>query len=154
MIYVTGSLGGSLQGKHLTFEPRLEEGLWLRESRWANSMIDISDGLATDLGHILEMSKAGAEISADAVPVSDAARAMKDKRTPLEHALFDGEDFELLFTVSSEKQQVFESSWKDVFELPCTAIGRITDRPGGIVLVDAAGKKKSLKDAGYEHFSK
>lgn len=152
-IYVTGSLGGSLQGKHLTFEPRLEEGLWLRESRWANAMIDISDGLATDLGHILEMSKAGAEILADAIPVSDAVRAMKDKRSPLEHALFDGEDFELLFTVSSEKQKVFESSWKDVFELPCTAIGRITDRPGGIMLADAAGKTKSLKDAGYEHFS-
>jgi thiamine-monophosphate kinase len=153
VIYVTGSLGGSLLGKHLSFEPRLEEGLWLRESRWANAMIDISDGLATDLGHILEMSKAGAEISADAVPVSDAARAMKANRTPLDHALFDGEDFELLFTVSSEKQQVFESSWNDVFELPCTAIGRITDRSGGIMLVDAAGKKKSLKDAGYEHFS-
>lgn len=152
-IYVTGSLGGSLEGKHLTFEPRLQEGLWLRESRWANAMIDISDGLATDLGHILEMSNAGAEISADAVPLSDAARAMKDKRTPLEHALFDGEDFELLFTVSSEKQQMFESSWKDVFELPCTAIGRITDQPGGIMLVDASGKTKSLRDAGYEHFS-
>jgi thiamine-monophosphate kinase len=153
-IFVTGSLGGSLQGKHLTFEPRLEEGLWLRESRWANSMIDISDGLATDLGHLLERSKAGAEILAEKIPVSDAARAMKDKRTPLERALFDGEDFELLFTVSSEKQHMFESSWKDVFELPCTAIGRITDRPGGIVLADAAGKKKSLKDFGYEHFSK
>ena len=74
VIYVTGSLGGSLPGKHLTFEPRIEEGLWLRECRWANAMIDISDGLATDLGHILEMSKAGAEILADAVPVSDAAR--------------------------------------------------------------------------------
>lgn len=152
-IYVTGSLGGSLQGKHLTFEPRLEEGLWLRESRWANAMIDISDGLATDLAHILEMSKAGAEILADAIPVSDAVRAMKDKRSPLEHALFDGEDFELLFTVSSEKQKVFESSWKDVFELPCTAIGRITDQPGGIMLADASGKTKSLRDAGYEHFS-
>jgi thiamine-monophosphate kinase len=153
-IYVTGSLGGSLQGKHLTFEPRLEEGLWLRESRWANAMIDISDGLATDLGHILERSGVGAEIWAEKIPISDESRTMKDKRTPLEHALFDGEDFELLFTVSPEKQQVFESSWKDVFELPCTAIGRITDRPGGIVLADAAGKKKSLKDFGYEHFSK
>jgi thiamine-monophosphate kinase len=153
-IYVTGSLGGSLRGKHLTFEPRLEEGLWLRESQWANSMIDISDGLVTDLGHILERSKAGAEIFAAHIPVSDASRAMKDHCSPLEHALFDGEDFELLFTVSAEKREAFESSWQDVFELPCTAIGRITDRPGRITLVDAAGKKKALKDAGYEHFSK
>ncbi len=153
VIYVTGALGGSLAGKHLSFEPRLEEGLWLRESRWANAMIDISDGLATDLGHILEMSKVGAEISADAIPVSTAARKMKTGRTSLEHALFDGEDFELLFTVSAEKQPGFESSWKDVFKLPCTAVGRIVKAPRGIVLVDAAGKKKSLKDAGYEHFS-
>jgi thiamine-monophosphate kinase len=153
VIYVTGSLGGSLRGRHLTFEPRLEEGLWLRESRWANAMIDISDGLATDLGHIVERSKAGAEIIAERIPVSDESRAIKDNRTPLEHALFDGEDFELLFTVSSEKQHVFESSWGDVFDLPCTAIGRITDPSGGIVLVGAAGEKKSLRDAGYEHFS-
>ena len=99
------------------------------------------------------MSKVGAEISADAIPVSTAARKMKTGRTSLEHALFDGEDFELLFTVSAEKQPGFESSWKDVFKLPCTAVGRIVKAPRGIVLVDAAGKKKSLKDAGYEHFS-
>ena len=153
-IYVTGSLGGSLRGKHLTFEPRLKEGLWLREFRWANAMIDISDGLTTDMNHLLEPNKVGAEILMNTIPISDAALAMEDKRTPLEHALFDGEDFELLFTVSAEKQSAFESSWKGIFELPCVAIGRITDRPGDLALADEAGTIKPLEGAGYEHFSK
>ena len=153
VLYVTGSLGGSLEGKHLTFEPRIEEGLWLRESRWANAMIDNSDGLATDLGHLLEMSHVGAEVSAAAIPISDAACMIKGGRAPLEHALLDGEDFELLFTVSPEKQRMFESSWKDVFELPCTAIGRITGQAGRLLLADAAGHTTSLKEVGYEHFS-
>ncbi len=152
LIYVTGTLGGSLAGKHLTFEPRLEEGLWLREARWANAMIDLSDGLATDLRHILDMSGMGAEIEAEAIPISREARAARTKRTPLEHALFDGEDFELLFTVSANKQKAFESSWQDSFKLPCTNIGVITGRRRQVVLRAADGIRHPLPDRGFEHF--
>jgi thiamine-monophosphate kinase len=150
-IYVTGALGGSLRGKHLKFEPRIEEGLWLREYGWANAMIDISDGLVTDLGHVLESSKVGAELRADWIPVSADARKMRGKRSPLERALFDGEDFELLFTVSPDRKMVFESSWEETFVLPCTCVGRITGKASGLTVV-SGGRAMRVKDAGYQHF--
>lgn len=148
LVYVTGSLGGSLRGKHLNFEPRVEEGLWLRECQWVHAMIDISDGLARDLGHILEESGVGAELDAEAIPVSRDARAMRGDA--LEHALFDGEDFELLFTVPAEKKEVFESSWRETFRLPCTAIGRIVKSRG--LRLRVAGKRIPLRAGGFEHF--
>lgn len=153
LVYVTGTLGGSLAGKHLSFEPRLEEGLWLRECGWAGSMIDVTDGLATDLGHILERSGVGAEVEASRVPVSEEARRAPGGRTPVEHALFDGEDFELVFTVAPEKQAAFESSWQDTFELPCARIGRITASSGRLDLLDGRGGRQALANGGYEHFS-
>lgn len=153
-IYVTGSLGGSLAGRHLAFEPRVAEGLWLREEGWANSMIDISDGLASDLLHIVEMSGVGAELLAEQIPVSPSARRARDGRGALDHALNDGEDFELLFTVSAGKQAAFESSWRDTFDLPCSRIGRMTGKRGRVVLVDARGRRTVLKNAGFEHFAR
>ncbi len=150
-IYVTGSLGGSLKGRHLSFDPRLEEGLWLRECEWANAMIDVSDGLATDLQHILDESGVGATIRADRVPVSKAAGARGSSRA-LSKALYDGEDFELLFTVSAGKQAAFESSWRDTFRLGCVCIGSVTARRGGLMWVDRAGRRTRLADSGYEHF--
>lgn len=148
VIYVTGVLGGSLRGKHLTFEPRVEEGLWLRESQWAHAMIDISDGLARDLGHIAEESGVGAELDAERIPVSREARSFRDD--PLKHALFDGEDFELLFSVSPEKQKAFESSWRETFHLPCTAIGRMVRRKG--LWLREGGRVRRLPAGGFEHF--
>jgi len=89
LIYVTGPLGGAQKsGKHLSFEPRLEWGKALRESGVVTSMMDISDGLATDLRHILKASGVGAELVSENIP----------RIGTLEEALFDGEDFELLFT--------------------------------------------------------
>lgn len=151
-IYVTGELGGSLAGKHLRFDPRIEEGLWLRESGWAGAMIDVSDGLVTDLGHIVESSRVGAELDARAIPISAAARRARGGRTPLEHALFDGEDFELLFTVAADKETAFRSCWQDTFRLRCTRVGCITNKKGRITLADGAGPAKPLADRGFEHF--
>ena len=151
-IYVTGALGGSIAGKHLTFDPRLEEGLWLREVGFANAMIDVSDGLASDLRQILERSGTGAVLYADRIPVSPAAKKKRGKKSPLDHALGDGEDFELLFTVSRDRQAVFESSWKENFSLPCACIGEIVSRRRGMTLVGSDGRRIDWKGSGYEHF--
>jgi len=102
-LMVTGELGGSQAGKHLEFEPRLAEAQWLAEHFPIHAMIDVSDGLAGDLGHILRSSGVGAELLARAIPVSRAAKlqARAQSKPPLLAALGDGEDFELLFTVGS-----------------------------------------------------
>ena len=119
---VTGRLGGSLpSGAHLTFEPRIREGEWLRER--VNAMIDISDGLASELWHVAEESNARLILDANAVPLSDAAKATK---SPLSHALADGEDFELLFSVPPEAEATFDTDWQAAFpNLPCTRIGHV-----------------------------
>ena len=101
-IFVTGPLGGSITGEHLTFTPRVREALELHSAVDLHAMIDLSDGLSSDLYHILDESHVGATLIADAIPITDSARQMTDGRTPLDHALADGEDFELLFTVSSD----------------------------------------------------
>ncbi len=97
---MTGPLGGSILGKHLDFTPRVREALALHAAVALHAMIDISDGLAADVAHLCAESGCGAVLRADAIPVADAARAMTDGRSPLEHALGDGEDFELVFAVS------------------------------------------------------
>jgi thiamine-monophosphate kinase len=101
-VFVTGPLGGSLLGKHLDPTPRVTEALALHAAVDLHAMIDISDGLATDLNHILEESRCGAVLDAAAVPIAHAAieREKQTGKTPLDHALNDGEDFELAFTVS------------------------------------------------------
>ncbi len=73
-IFVTGELGGSLAGRHLDFEPRLAEARWLADHFHVHAMLDISDGLAGDLRHILEAGRVGAEILKSALPVSRAAK--------------------------------------------------------------------------------
>ena len=150
--YVTGALGGSLAGRHLDFEPRVEEGRWLREGGWAGALMDLSDGVAADLRRMLEQSGAGAELELAAVPVSDAARAPVDGRAPLEHALCDGEDFELLFTVPAARRAAFESAWRGRFALACTAIGAITASAGEMTAIAPDGRRAPLAQDGYQHF--
>jgi thiamine-monophosphate kinase len=101
-IFITGPLGGSLLGKHLDPTPRVNEALALHAAVDLHAMIDVSDGLAADLNHILEESRCGAVFDAAAIPIAPAAveRAKQTGKTPLDHALGDGEDFELVFTVS------------------------------------------------------
>ncbi len=161
-IYVTGELGGSLQsGRHLDFEPRIAEGIWLRSEGWASSAIDISDGLAGDLAHILESSGVGAVLDAAAVPVSAVVSEGRgnlercaDGLLPLEHALFDGEDFELLFTVHPERERFFISAWQNVFDLRCTCIGYLTKKARVIEYVDEVGRALNIRGESHEHFRK
>ena len=163
-LYVTGALGGSRAGRHLRFAPRVAEGQWLRAGCWATAAIDLSDGLATDLGHIVEMSRVGAELFADKIPIARAiarspanavrkGAARRSGRTPLAHALCDGEDFELLFTVPARRAAAFETAWRKKFRLAVTCIGAITRRSGRIDLVDVRGRRAPLRGAGFEHFA-
>jgi thiamine-monophosphate kinase len=152
-LYVTGSLGGSGLGRHLRFEPRLREGQWLRDAAGVTAMMDVSDGLATDLRRLAAASGTGVVLDLGCVPVAAAARRLRDQRSALEHALADGEDFELLFTVPSRKVRAVESAWANAFRLPCTRIGAMTAQPGRVEGRDGE-ECKELTLHGYEHFSR
>ncbi len=98
-LFVTGPLGGSILGKHFDFTPRVREAQALQNHAALHAMIDISDGLSADVFHLCEESGCGAVLIADRIPLSDAARQMPGGQSALEHALGDGEDFELAFGV-------------------------------------------------------
>jgi thiamine-monophosphate kinase len=102
-ICVTGELGGSLAGRHLSFSPRVREAAFLHEATSLTAMLDVSDGLVADLFHILEESQCGAVLDAETIPISEAAKSLAGNRTPLQRALGDGEDFELLFTLPADE---------------------------------------------------
>jgi thiamine-monophosphate kinase len=151
MILVTGTLGGSILGKHLRFEPRLKEGIALNKNFLIHAMIDISDGLTADLNHILEESDVGAILYEDRIPVSHAALELSKKsgHTPLYHALSDGEDYELLMTLSKAqaKRVLMSGLFKDV-KLSC--IGEIVEG-SGIQMKSPGGNIRHIKPRGYEH---
>ncbi len=130
-IYVTGVLGGSILGHHHRFTPRLAEGAWLAGRHEVRSLMDLSDSLAKDL-HALTPRGTTASLSAPAIPISAAARtlAKRDGRPALAHALCDGEDFELLFTINSRTDQAeFGAAWRKTFFTRLTCIGRFTRTP-------------------------
>lgn len=158
-IFVTGELGGSLAGKHLEFEPRLAEARWLAESFSIHAMIDLSDGLAGDLRHILKAGRAGAELLQHAIPVSRAAKERARRRAcqsadnpPFVAALTDGEDFELLFTLAGSDAVKLLDAWKKQFpKLRLSCIGKITSG-AGITIRDQTGLHPFTSD-GYVHFA-
>ncbi len=151
VIMVTGALGGSILGKHITFKPRLKESLLLNKKYNINSMIDISDGLAADLGHILDESGVGAVLYEDEVPISaDAKRlACKTGLSTLHHALHDGEDYELLFTLSDKESKKLLASKS--FPARLSKIGHI-NKSKGIKMQGIDSKLKKIKSIGYKHF--
>ena len=155
-LWVTGELGGSLAGKHLDFEPRLAEARWLAANFPIHAMIDLSDGLAGDLRHILKAGGVGAELLKTAVPVSRAAKlqARTSARTKpaFTAALTDGEDFELLFTIAGGDAVKLLDAWKREFpELKLSCIGKIV-AGGGVTIRDKNGAR-TLNEHGYVHFT-
>ncbi|HEX3356084.1 MAG TPA: thiamine-phosphate kinase [Tepidisphaeraceae bacterium] len=138
-IYVTGPLGGSLLGRHLDFEPRIFLAREIAKKKRATAMIDISDGLSRDLRHICEMSGVGAMIDSAKIPIHPDAMKLsqQDGKSPLDHALHDGEDHELLFTGPQPLPKEF------------IQIGEITAERKIVLVRD--GVQTELKAAGWEH---
>ena len=156
-IAVTGTLGGSILRHHCDFTPRIREGLFLAQHATPSAMIDISDGLVQDLSHILKASKMGAVLDLDNIPVSRDAKKMssRNKAKALAGALSDGEDFELLFTVSPQKKKILEKVWKKKFpKVLMTWVGRtVKGRPK--VKFFSGGEKvwlSNLSKKGFCHF--
>jgi thiamine-monophosphate kinase len=159
-IYVTGAIGGSsaaleqlFAGKkarpkdfprHFHPVPRIALGCFLRSKGLATAMIDLSDGLSTDLAHVCEESRVGAEIFAATIPKAMVGRTLR--AVDLRHALHGGEDYELLFTAPEGKRLPDQ-----IANIPITLIGRITPSRR-VLLVNGDGTRRDLKPEGWEHF--
>lgn len=162
LLMVTGPLGASAAGLALLLENRKPSAYLLQKhlaptcrldaatevAFLANAMIDISDGLASEVHHICHRSKTGARIDAASIPIHDdvnAAARILDKN-PLEFALSGGEDFELLFSIAPENLSQLKSTG-----LNCRQVGQMVDKSEGISLIHADGSSTPLP-AGYDHF--
>lgn len=141
-IFTTGPLGCSIEGRHLDFIPCVEEGIFLRETGWVNAMMDLSDGLATDLRHILKQSGVGALLEAHQIP----------RNGSLDQALHDGEDFELLFTASPENSEMLKTRWSEKFGSEVFNMGCITESTEELTLHYSDGTTQRLDKKAYEHF--
>jgi thiamine-monophosphate kinase len=134
-VFVTGQLGGSIQGKHLAFTPRLRESRWLVEKCKPTAMMDLSDGLAKDLPRLAAASGCGFQLDRPALPITSGC-------TPAQ-ALADGEDYEILFTIEPNRAAGLLADWADEFpELVLSRIGSLVEISAGESLT-----------GGWEHFS-
>lgn len=151
-LLVTGSLGGSILGRQFDFQPRVHEALLLMRKYELHAGMDISDGLAIDLARLTAESGCGAVVWTDAVPIAaDAYRLVEqlaDGSSPLEHALTDGEDFELLLAASPEEAE--RILVEQPLGVPVTAIGECVAEPG-LWQVGAARERRPLVPGGYQH---
>ncbi len=143
-IWVSGPLGGSRYGRHLCVSPRIPEARFLVQNFSPTAMIDISDGLVSDLYHILEESNACAQIDLDIIPLHKDARS-------LDEALYMGEDFELLFCLSERESKKMEMML-GVMPYKFYKIGKITAK-GEVGLY---GRQNDtlipLANRGFRHF--
>ena len=153
LLFVTGALGGSILGRHLSFEPRIKTGRLLSKIP-ATAAIDLSDGLLKDLDRLARASGCGAELESSCIPIHPDARHLSQQTecSPLEHALSDGEDFELLFSLSPTAAEAFcePPSQPDPFPANITQIGRLVTG-SGISLVSSDGQREVVGPRGYGH---
>ena len=151
-ILVTGALGGSLLGKHFDFEPRVQEALDLQARYPLHAGIDISDGLSLDLARLAHESGCGALVQLDQIPLAPAAHWMSqqqsDGRSALDHALSDGEDFELILAVPPDAAKRMLS--EQPLPVPLTRIGEFVPEPG-LWQTGPGGVPVALAARGYEH---
>ena len=135
-LFVTGKLGGSIRGRHLNFFPRIDEARWLTANFKVHAMMDLSDGLGTDLPRLAGASKLGFAIDERALPLS--------RGCTIQQAISGGEDYELLFAVSPRERKRLQKRWQKKFPgLPLTRIGRLNQK--------SKIKNQELK-SGYVHF--
>jgi thiamine-monophosphate kinase len=173
VIFTTGSLGDSRAGLHLILdkvpgdtpelksllaahlhpEPHLREGRLLASAGGVRAAIDVSDGLSSDLGHILEESRAGARIQAEKLPISDNLRSYCRRfgKSPVDYALAGGEDYVLLLTAPAERFAEVARVFQATFGRPLHAIGEITDS----LVMELVGPDATLTPitpSGWDHF--
>jgi thiamine-monophosphate kinase len=137
-LFVTGRLGGSLRGRHLKFVPRIVESRWLTENFRIHAMMDLSDGLGTDLPRLARASRVGFEVDESALPLNRGCTTRQ--------AISDGEDYELLFAISPKDSRSLLSRWQKKFpKVLLTRIGRLNPK----------STVQNLKfPRGYVHFQK
>lgn len=154
-LLATGSFGGSLLGRHLDVEPRVFEALALREVLNVRAAIDVSDGLSLDAARMAEASGCGVVLDLDLVPISpDATRASatdSSGRSPLDRALGDGEDFELLLAVAPQEGATFLAERSDILGTPFRKIGEFVAEPGLWSVSHDAPMLVPLTPLGWEH---
>jgi thiamine-monophosphate kinase len=170
LIFVTGTLGDAALGlqqlkkgkregiaitRHLAPIPRVKEGREIARLGLATAMIDISDGLMADLGHICEASAVGAKVQLSRLPLSEEYRreiAQYNADTYL-LAVIGGEDYELLFTAPEERTAAIQKLARE-FGIPITMIGEIAADSHGVMIYGEDGKVYPVKQQGYDHFTK
>lgn len=164
-VWVTGTLGacaaaaevwesGSAPGEGLRLafarpSPRIEEARWLVDHEWVDALIDLSDGLAGDVGHLAAASGARIRLEAANIPVSDSAVAALGRERALEVALHGGEDFELCF--ATDPGTVDPGDFERCFGLALTRVGSVEEGEG-VWLVDAQGDERRLLRGGFDHW--
>jgi thiamine-monophosphate kinase len=135
-LYVTGRLGGSIAGRHMRFRPRVAEARWLVQRFPVHAMMDLSDGLASDLPRLARASRVGFEVDTAKLPLNPGCSR--------ENGLQDGEDYELLFAVPPSTKKQLEAEWRTTFpKLRLTAIGRLVEN-----------ERSQLMGKGYDHFAR
>jgi len=170
-LYVSGTLGDAALGlkilqdkgtkrkprglidKHLSPNPRIELGQALGKKKIASAMIDVSDGLLSDIFHIIEESKVGARIWEDRIPLSSLYRrwVWTYSKAPYRIALSGGEDYELLFTASPKWEDVILSLARSL-NVPITRVGEILPEKEGFHVIGKKGKKIPQHRLGFDHF--
>ena len=148
IIFVTGGLGGSLKsGRHLNFRPKIRESRVLVEHLKVNAMMDLSDGLAMDLNRVAEASGLGALLFESRIPLEAGV-------PDLQNALHDGEDFELLFTVSHFAVEKLSGLMREgKAPIRFFPIGRMTDKFEGVKILRFDGCTQDVLPKGFEHFA-
>ena len=172
VICVTGNLGDSAGGlqllldgitennshdellnKHHQPEPQIKEGIFLAKENGVNAMMDISDGIASDLKHILNASDVSAKIEIQDIPISDLLKdvAKQNNWNALDMATSGGEDYELLLTISASNFDIVKRKFESQFNKPLIKIGNITNGDP-VIHWDDNGNRIHLTSSGFNHF--